>query len=68
MDFDSSMQILYGKLLESNFICIKPQVDIMSKPVAVVILVQRPFLPTILRHLILAHWAVFHLESNSDMS
>jgi hypothetical protein len=26
------------------------------------------FLPTVLRHLILAHWAVYHVESNSDVS
>jgi hypothetical protein len=38
----SGMQILSGKLLESTFICIKPQVYIMSKPTTI-ILVQRPF-------------------------
>jgi hypothetical protein len=32
-----------GKLLESTFICIKPQVHIMSEPATIVILVQRPF-------------------------
>jgi hypothetical protein len=26
------------------------------------------FLPMVLRHLILAHWAVYHVESNSDTS
>jgi hypothetical protein len=26
------------------------------------------FLPTVLRHLILAHWAVYHVQSNSDAS
>jgi hypothetical protein len=26
------------------------------------------FLPMVLRHLILAHWAVYHVESNSDAS
>jgi hypothetical protein len=30
-------------LLESTFICIKPQVHIMSEPAAIIILVQRPF-------------------------
>jgi hypothetical protein len=30
MDLDSGMQIVSGKLLESTFICIKPQVHIMS--------------------------------------
>jgi hypothetical protein len=37
------MQILSGKLLESTFIFIKPQVYIMSEPTAIIILVQRPF-------------------------
>jgi hypothetical protein len=43
MDLDSGMQILSGKLLESTFICIKPQVHVMSEPAAIIILVQRPF-------------------------
>jgi hypothetical protein len=43
MDMDSDMQILSGKLLESTFICIKPQVHIMSEPAAIIILVQRSF-------------------------
>jgi hypothetical protein len=43
MDMDLGMQILYGKLLESTFICIKPQVHIMSEPATIIILVQRPF-------------------------
>jgi hypothetical protein len=66
MNLDSCMQILSGKLMESTFVCIKPQVHIMSEPATIIILVQRPFLPTVLRHLILAHWAVYHVESNSD--
>jgi hypothetical protein len=36
---DSGVQILSGKLLESTFICIKPQVHIMSEPAALIILV-----------------------------
>jgi hypothetical protein len=43
MDFDLGMQILSRKLLESTFICIKPQVHIVLKPTTIVILVQRPF-------------------------
>jgi hypothetical protein len=43
MDLDSDVQILSEKLLESTFICIKHQVHIVSKPVAIVILVQRHF-------------------------
>jgi hypothetical protein len=31
MDLDSGVQILSGKLLESTFICIKPQFHIMSE-------------------------------------
>jgi hypothetical protein len=43
MDLDSGVQILSGKLLESTFICIKPQAHIMSKSAAIIILVQRSF-------------------------
>jgi hypothetical protein len=37
------VQILSGKLLQSTFICIKPQVHMMSEPATIIILVQRPF-------------------------
>jgi hypothetical protein len=40
---DSFVQIFSGNLLESIFICIKPQVHIMSEPPTIIILVQRPF-------------------------
>jgi hypothetical protein len=43
MDLDSSVRILSVKLMESTFICIKPQVHIMSEPAAIIILVQRSF-------------------------
>jgi hypothetical protein len=43
MDLDLGMQILSGKVLESTFICIKPQDHIMSDPTAIIILVQRSF-------------------------
>jgi hypothetical protein len=68
MNLDSGMKILSEKLLESIFICVKPKVHTMSKLAAIVILVQRPFLPTVLQQLILAHWVVYHVESNSDVS
>jgi hypothetical protein len=68
MDLDSSVQILSGKLLESTYICIKSHIHIMSQPTVIFILVQRPFLPTVLRHLILAHWVVYYVESNSEVS
>jgi hypothetical protein len=43
MDLDSGVQILSGKLMESTFICMKPQVHIMSEPTTIIILVHRPF-------------------------
>jgi hypothetical protein len=43
MDLDLGVEILSGELLESTFICIKPQVYIMSESVAIIILVQRHF-------------------------
>jgi hypothetical protein len=43
MDLDSDVQILYEKLLEPTFICIKSEVHIMLESGAIVILVQRPF-------------------------
>jgi hypothetical protein len=43
MDMDSGVRILYGKLLESTFICIKAEVHILSEPDTIIILVQRPF-------------------------
>jgi hypothetical protein len=43
MDLDSGVQILSEKLLESTFICIKPQVHIISEPAVIIILVQRSF-------------------------
>jgi hypothetical protein len=64
MDLDLGVQILSGELLESTFICIKPQVYIMPESVAIIILVQRHFLLTVLRHLILTHLVVYHVESN----
>jgi hypothetical protein len=68
MDFNSSVQILSGKLVGSTFICIKAQVNITLEPAAIIILVQRPFLPKVLQHLILAHWAMSLVESNWDVS
>jgi hypothetical protein len=43
MDLDSGVQILSENLLESTFICIKPQAHIMSEPAAIIILVQISF-------------------------
>jgi hypothetical protein len=43
MDLDSGVQIFFGKLPESTFICIKPEVHIISETIAIVILVQRHF-------------------------
>jgi hypothetical protein len=43
MDMDLGVQILYGKILESTFICFKPHAHIMLEPTAIIILVQRSF-------------------------
>jgi hypothetical protein len=43
MDLDSGVQILFGKLMEFTFICIKPQVHIISELAAIIILVQSHF-------------------------
>jgi hypothetical protein len=43
MDLDSGVQILSGKIPESNFICIKPQIHIMSELATIIILVHIPF-------------------------
>jgi hypothetical protein len=43
MEMDLGEQILSGKLLESTFICIKPQVHITSESCIIIILVQRHF-------------------------
>jgi hypothetical protein len=67
MDLDSGVQILSSKLLESTFICIKPQVHIMSEPATIIILVQRPFSADDAVTPYFAHWAVYHVESNSDV-
>jgi hypothetical protein len=43
MELDLGIQRLYGKLLESTWICIEPQVNIRLEPAAIIILVWRPF-------------------------
>jgi hypothetical protein len=43
MDLDSGVQILSRKLLYSTFMCIKPQVHIVSEPATIIILVQTYF-------------------------
>jgi hypothetical protein len=68
MDFASGVQILSGKLLESTFICIKPQVHIMSEPAVIVILVETFFCQRCCDTLFLARWDVYHVESNLDAS
>jgi hypothetical protein len=45
MNFDSGVQILSRKLMESTFICIKPQVHIISESATIIILLQRSFSP-----------------------
>jgi hypothetical protein len=43
MALDLDVQILSEKLLESTFICMKPQAHIMSESAIIIILVQRSF-------------------------
>jgi hypothetical protein len=43
MDLDSGVQILSGKLLDSTFLCIKPQIHIILEPAAIIVLVKRHF-------------------------
>jgi hypothetical protein len=68
MDLDSGVQVPSEKLLESTFICIKPQVHIISEPAAIIILVQRPFSANGAATPYFGHWTVYHVESNSDPS
>jgi hypothetical protein len=57
-----------GKLLESTFICIKPQVHIMSEPAAIVIGAETFFCQRCCDTLFLAYWVVYHVEYNLDAS
>jgi hypothetical protein len=41
---------------------------IFSEEAAIVDLIQRPFLSTVLRHLILARWAVYQVGPNRGAS
>jgi hypothetical protein len=52
LDLGSGVQILSGKLLESTFICIKPQVHVMLDRPQSLFWCRDLFLPTVLRHLI----------------
>jgi hypothetical protein len=68
MDLDLGVQIFSGKLLESTFICIKPQVHIMSELATIIILVQRPFSTNGAATPYFGPLGRDHVESNSDAS
>jgi hypothetical protein len=59
---------LHGKLKKSTFIRIQNHVHIFSEASAIVDLLQRPFLSTVLRHLILDRWGVYQVAPNRDAS
>jgi hypothetical protein len=42
-NFNLGVQILSRKFIESTFVCIKPQVHIISESAAIIILLQRSF-------------------------
>jgi hypothetical protein len=52
--------------MKSSFQRIQNNLHIFSESTAIVDLLQSPFQPTVLRHPILAQWAVYQVESNSD--
>jgi hypothetical protein len=62
------VQVLSEKLIKSTFQWIWNHLHIWSESTAIVDLLQSPFQPTVLRHSILAQWAVYEVESNSDAS
>jgi hypothetical protein len=62
------MQILSEKLLEPTFICIKPQVHIISEPTAIIILVQRPFSANGAATPYFGPLGLYDVESYSDTS
>jgi hypothetical protein len=68
MDLDSDVEILSGKLLESTFICIKPQAHIISEPAVIIILVQGSFSANGAATPYFGQLGRYHVESNSDAS
>jgi hypothetical protein len=60
------VQVLPGKLIKPTFQRIWNHPHICSELTAIVDLLQSPFQPTVPRHPILAQWAVYQVESNSD--
>ena len=67
-DSDWGVQVLHGILMKSIFIWIRTHGHIFSEAAAIVDLFQRCFLPTVLRHPILARWALYQVGSNKDAS
>ena len=67
-DSDWAVQVLHGKLIKSTFQWTQPHVHIYSESAIIVYFMPTCFLPTMLRHLILAQWAVYQVESIMDAS
>ena len=68
MDSDWTVQVLRGKLIKSTFQRIQPHVYIYSESATIIYFMAIYFLPTMLRHLILAQWIVYQVESIMDAS
>jgi len=68
MDSDLGVLGLHGKLIKSTFIWIQTHIHICSDLAAVIDLLPRPFLSTVLRHLILTQWAVYQVGPNRGTS
>ena len=67
-DFVLDVQVHHGKLIKSTFKWIQPHLHICSESAAIVKILPSPNLILVLRHLILAQWAVYQVESIKDAS
>ena len=67
-DSDWGVQVLHENLIKSTFQRIWPHIHIFSKSATIVYCQPGCFLPTMLRHRILAQWAVYQVESIMDVS
>jgi hypothetical protein len=67
-DFIQTPFWAHVNLIKSTFIWIQTHVHIFFEVSAIVELQERPFLFTVLRHLILARWAVYQVGPNRAVS
>ena len=67
-DSDWGVQILPGTIIKSVFIWIRTRVHIYFEAAAIFSLLPRGFLSRVLHHLILVHWAVYHVGSITNAS